>query len=1038
MILGMVLGYVLATHDPYSDRRSIALRADMLKQFADNLLSAHRRDKVEPSELEKLYKNFPSTCSNGLSVKIEEFMQLFQRDLIMYWYAPLKVTKSAEFEDSIRFALYGTFSNVRDHYKLCFSEDERMLELVSVIFFGLAGGVQLHLQEFRSIQKSLAVEDHIDVSKLDLNGAFYSELTFSLDDQRMRLYRVSDMILKRIMPKSEYSSPSMRSIVTELFATSVLEPLLNLIIDPVAVNNLISTLFSDLLADKIHHDFDESNFTHQLTELDIPEGLTEILQGPQFDDFSEYLEHIYAPKYLRFWTNVDFFKRFSSGFETNDRYSILSIKQDAKSIFNMHFTTGAEFPIPLMTETLMTTQYHHLKNNDESPREASKRIHREFVQDLAKVIESRPSFNCFDESVKRVFEILLLEHIDRYHGDYQKYKKNLSSKRNSALTKAESSLEKTDIINGVQIEPEPSEIDGGPSDGNEVLNHLVSALSSLREQHMLISANIENTAAKLAQQPALSLPFNIANNMETQSALSQMLSTQQDLQAQIDQLYGMVKEIEKENSDEGESGRSTVTMPSNYLNLSGLEVHIMDMSSGEAKAPLGIKSFVDFSFAAAKQTRLRNTVFMIQVEKTYGGSGWVLYKRFSDLQKLDVDLKQQFAKVSKIKFPSMKSQSINILNINQDTESESISLLCTELEGYLRMLLVDQLLCESKPMQEFFKPDLDESVLKESAKSDRSPKKIAPELRKRITDVLKSIRRPSFNLMPPSTAVDGESVNISTLDISENNITSAEMQIIHDPEEVIPKEFPMIQPQDEACEPESPKRPKTAADFEGGATVDVDLLIDTSYSLLTEIFELHAPTQWVRRKALGALRQIILQQSKTGYMYSMVATNIRDQIRSGLDSIFCENTIINLFDKVLDSLWPPPSREWFKQVTPTTEEQKAQREQSFEQARQALVKFMSGTWIHQQPRSDPSEISTTRTNSTATLGTGDISAEPPGTQDSLQQVVIFLHRLAGKQNVMNGSMRLLKMLQYPQLNRILIMNMLETLARAIFNSISDK
>ncbi|KAJ1978513.1 phosphatidylinositol binding [Dimargaris cristalligena] len=149
-----------------------------------------------------------------------------------------------------------------------------------------------------------------------------------------------------------------------------------------------------------------------------------------------------------------------------------------------------------------------------------------------------------------------------------------------------------------------------------------------------------------------------------------------------------------------------ITLGDQLLSLNNVTVHVEeeadpDASRGAARMAVQLVSSLG--------TRDSALIFIVECEQeadaTEGTTqrGWMITRSYADFSSLHSALKQLFTKVDKIKFPS-RQWSANAMILGSGTRSRQ-SPLANGLQVYLSLLLSDRILCASRPLQLFMKPD---------------------------------------------------------------------------------------------------------------------------------------------------------------------------------------------------------------------------------------------------------------------------------------------------------------------------------------------
>ncbi|ORX96402.1 hypothetical protein K493DRAFT_300925 [Basidiobolus meristosporus CBS 931.73] len=156
---------------------------------------------------------------------------------------------------------------------------------------------------------------------------------------------------------------------------------------------------------------------------------------------------------------------------------------------------------------------------------------------------------------------------------------------------------------------------------------------------------------------------------------------------------------------------------------------------------------------------------------------------------------------------------------------------------------------------------------------------------------------------------------------------------------------------------------------------EVDVLIETFFALVEEIFDMADRKQWLRRKALNVLKQILRQS---------YGKTINRTFLDYLDKSTSQENIVQAIDNVTDTLWP------------------------------------DGTWPQEWPKSrTEDEKQSTK-----------IEAKVRFVNNMPDSIL----RMVGEYNAVIGATRLFNMLQYKDLTKGLLIKILEAWVRLVFNT----
>jgi hypothetical protein len=605
-------------------------------------------------------------------------------------------------------------------------------------------------------------------------------------------------------------------------------------------------------------------------------------------------------------------------------------------------------------------------------------------------------------------------------------------------------------------------LDGEEGDGtkrtahDDAMVHIASAITTLREQLMLLDSNIEKTRAKLSSGP---IP-NIQRNMEINTRLKKLQKTKKNLEEEVDKLLKLAEEMEPssnsgtctddagvaevrfldlrdvsvairvvETQDEKSASAMRRRLPSALNGIPGvgaISQHIISPSINMLTGSMPSGSSVPFI------QRLRQATFIVEVERHAASDaaerGWLITRSYDDFCQLHQQLSEQFVKVTKIPFPVPRKSTL--FNSSSLTAAERLTRITSELETYVQMTLGDQLLCESRPMQHFFRSEVEQLTQKSTKK------KINPlDIRKRVLTILRDVYMPSKS-RPSSAASNNPNTASPRISLDSTDIPTISVDTTEDKPLPSPESRPSIEEQIK-----SNPRTDTPSSISRITNLDVSLIIDTFFALLIDLFDLHSQ-HWIRRKVLGVLRKILLTQTQKTWLSTAV-----EQLMRAIGSGLASNVSVTMIDMLLDRLWPPPDRAWVYangHLVTQTEDEKQERRHRATQLVMDLVTENPAELM----KPDPSSSSMLQDDTDAVpgngggngltilsnasfssvLSTGDQPALSAGASSTVQ---FYLYRMVGARAAIRGIRRVMDMLQYEQFNRILVINLLETVVKQV-------
>ncbi|CAG8442638.1 6768_t:CDS:2 [Ambispora gerdemannii] len=729
-------------------------------------------------------------------------------------------------------------------------------------------------------------------------------------------------------------------------------------------------------------------------------------QSEIFAEFMAFLEELDSANLLRFWLQVDSFRKIAS-----DEVNPDVIQADALRIYNLYFGETATSPIKVIPEGLV----------------------RRCMQE----IEEAPTGNCFITVQEYIFGILERDYYDDFIQEMQVQgqdlslievkdeKKNgfsrvkdeiknnfkrvmslpLSHSSNQPLTSSPLSITITSNTPSKSPLLKNNSYDGSSSSLS------TSHISEGEERRHKRSNTIDNSS--LTPNPTKTeFPPDVLDIPESQpidnlKRRSRSLSTGSVLQnvekvienenlheeqrtkgleeLQNDEIKISSHEPQKDEQDEdGEEQDSPLyededdeKEPDIMMNLDGVRIRMSDVSESSPNKYIYLT---------------KSLAYMIEVEQP-GSTGWIMTRSFNDFEKMHTELVEEFPKAEKVSMPRLR------LKKNHEA--------CKALERYLNILLSDNGLCQSKPLQTFMKRD---GVPKEMNSADtkgiqknslwnakkfsiKSPSMInlmskeilggttiGNRLRKNSSETLSadlssfditsenssglprkrandSIRvRTSIETVtssswdssttvttPTSNLDDNESPNsVTTTPITCNPASDiSDMSLINSKVVIIEEQSLPGSEIDHLSPTESPKRYTRPNKQLTGQ--DIDLLIDTMFAVVEEIFDLSEKSQWhLRKTVLSVLREVVRRS------FSQV---IKQSFLEAIESSFTEEQAVNAINKLSNSFWP--NGIWADPATLRSEQEKLQTK---EEAKKLLLKKLVPDSLKQVMGSENSRV----------------------------------------------------------------------------------
>jgi hypothetical protein len=180
------------------------------------------------------------------------------------------------------------------------------------------------------------------------------------------------------------------------------------------------------------------------------------------------------------------------------------------------------------------------------------------------------------------------------------------------------------------------------------------------------------------------------------------------------------------------------------------------------------------------------------------------------------------------------------------------------------------------------------------------------------------------------------------------------------------------------------------------------LLIETTFDLITNLFNLTSRHQWLRRKALELLRLLLFQPS---FDDRTLVTSWVSQLVSSCDDIHLTRAVSQLNDH----LWPPPSRHYRTAETQKNPNQETENPNQQNQENQSLLTPLR-EWI---------------------FSWLDGSLLPSSSTSTPHQ--IYIYRLFGRSNTDASILRLLDMIANKHMMLSMMVMMVEVTVQCVFS-----
>eukprot|EP01134_Creolimax_fragrantissima_P001449 CFRG1449T1 len=331
-------------------------------------------------------------------------------------------------------------------------------------------------------------------------------------------------------------------------------------------------------------------------------------------------------------------------------------------------------------------------------------------------------------------------------------------------------------------------------------------------------------------------------------------------------------------------------------------------------------------------------VYVIEVSQYMSGkfkSGWMLTKEYDNLADLYTKLSLHFAKVKQIPFPPCPKRDIfnqnisvgsSVLSLNKHSghskREEKKEQNRKSMNSVLNMLLLDELLYRSKPLQDFLKPDNVDEKRVESAKLVQiqiAAKSNMSRLREQQIELTKQknnqtamrvatacspleafMNSKSSEVSPhsDSTALPSakapDSLCASDLEekASTNSLGSA--STVTQNVSGIRNTTPTTR-KSSISSPLSHTHPSPLCQSQPAPKDDGNMWTEIVFGLIDEVFELNSRNKWLRRKAVSIM---------TGVLQNMHGASINKTIRDNIRQLFSLQQIVYTVNLFRETFWP--------------------------------------------------------------------------------------------------------------------------------------
>lgn len=679
------------------------------------------------------------------------------------------------------------------------------------------------------------------------------------------------------------------------------------------------------------------------SELKLDEALK---NNEIFMEFYEFMKDFKAPPYLQFFMNFEAYRQFTSmelGIDPNIpeaidnyfRYRSLSepqvdqlklIKNDAQDLFNNHFVIESKNYIELNESIL-----NKLKDDLSSSAQ---------VDLTNNYIGNGPiGPNIFIPVYKWIFDILEEVYFEKFKSSTLFKKYHQTENLNHADYTLEDDTTSVFSMESKKYDCLDLNFDESCDDQEMDMKKISTAISILKQQLAVIED-------KLEVAPRGSNDY------------TKLKKSQKDLEGQVKSLVNLAKSKEAGSSQEL------------WLDLKNVSVKVLAPSAD--------------NISTSSLWSSSNPIFDVEVVRIIDGQEpivlSVVSKAFSDFEGLHTKLKKEFPKLDKIPFPRC-------------TDSD----LRESLQLFMDLLLSDEFIRQSGYLREFVSLDSDlegktigrmvESLMGKKVKnvlqtatSILSVGMIGSPVKKKGDHFYQTRDYHTTTDISNVECQQQQQNSLSTLHRScsttflrEEEGSGKGLLSVPSPAKTVPPTPIKSRKLEEATSLKSNDSPAIFK-IEEFTEAEVDMLMETVYTFITETFDLREPNQWIRRKVLSVSKQFLKQA------YSETLGQVlTDSINNGLK----EDAWLKYIDEATKALWP--NGIFIKDIPP--------------------------------PIRTPEQQLATQIEARTLF---------------LNKIPDSIEKLAGRYNAVNGITRIFNMLQHKEFNKLLFMTIIDITVKILF------
>lgn len=593
----------------------------------------------------------------------------------------------------------------------------------------------------------------------------------------------------------------------------------------------------------------------------IDEGIPieAVLQDNElFMEFYEFLNEFRAPPYLPFFTSFDAFSQFTA--------MELGIDANVPEAIENFFRTGSLTPSRIEQLKMIKADGADLFYTYFDPEQSKNPINisEEFLLSLRKNLEHSDRVdeagrfvggtaigpNIFRPVHKWIFTVLRDVYFDKFKASerFQRYIKvgqHFSSSQNFTFAEVASEM-------GDRSEATIEDDDAGSTmsmDKDKELQRLSTAISVLKQQLALIENRVESGTV-------------------AGSEMEKLLRNKKDLERQVSTLLDLVRSVEAD-------GNLEWTGEGFWLDLRDVDIQV-----GET----------------TEQTVLAVRVLRAGMTEEEGGTLSLVSKAYHDFERLHRSLRKAFPKLTKVPLPGYN-----------ETE---------ELERYMQLLVSDEFIRQSPALRQFLSLDSDLETRSLASNAGHLVEAVVGKRVKSALQTATSILSAGMIGGSSSRSSKGRShfyetrEHHTTPELRESDNSNPNLHRSQSAsslikqgngdrkEDLSAKSMPATpvkaaRPEMDNTKTKSPEQ--QIFSVQEFSDSEIEMLMETVYTFITETFDLREPNQWIRRKVLSVSKQLLKQAYGDTLSKSMTAT-----MKAGLQ----EGALLTYIELINRVLWP--------------------------------------------------------------------------------------------------------------------------------------